>query len=64
MTILLSALVIPNNVIFDAGRNMKELLNPLSTMVVIWHHIIVSFKSFGTERVVYHLNFNILDEMH
>jgi hypothetical protein len=36
--------------------------NPLSAMVTIWHHIIVSFKVFGTERV--HLNLDMLGEMH
>ena len=34
---------------------------PLSAMVAIWHHIVVSFNFFGTERV--HSNFDILGEM-
>ena len=34
---------------------------PLSAMVAIWHHIIVSFSVFVTERV--HLNLDILHEM-
>ena len=38
------------------------VLNPLSALVVIWHHIIVSFQVFGTERV--HWNLDILGEMH
>ena len=36
---------------------VKNIINPLSAMVAIWHRIIVSFKEFGTERV--HLNFDI-----
>jgi hypothetical protein len=33
----------------------NKAINPLSAMVAIWHHIIVSFQVFGTERV--HWNF-------
>ena len=36
--------------------------NPLSALVAIWHHIIVTFKVFGTERV--HWNLVMMGEMH
>jgi hypothetical protein len=36
--------------------------NPLSAMVAIWHHIIVSFHVFGTGRVQWNLDF--LGDMH
>jgi hypothetical protein len=36
--------------------------NPLSAMVAIWRHIIVSFQVIGTERVGW--NLDILGEMH
>jgi hypothetical protein len=44
-----------------AGRWISDSVNPLSAMVAIWHHTLVSFKVFGTERV--HWNLDILDEM-
>ena len=37
-------------------------LNPLSAMVAIWHHIIVSYQVFCTERV--HWNLDFLGDMH
>ena len=48
----------------DSGYKdgLSRLINPLSVMVAIWHHIIVSFKVFGTERV--HWNLDISGEMH
>ena len=39
-----------------------HIFNPVSAMVAIWHHIIVSFQVLVTERV--HWNLDILGEMH
>ena len=47
---------------FDAnGNSVEGVISPLSAMVARWHHIIVSFKVFGTERV--HWNLDLLDEL-
>ena len=47
---------------FDANGNSAEgVINPLSAMLIRWHHIIVSFKVFGTEKVYW--NLDLLDNM-
>jgi hypothetical protein len=41
----------------EAAANMcGYLINPLSAMAAIWHHIIVSFQVLGTERVHWNLD--------
>jgi hypothetical protein len=39
------------------------IINPLSAMVAIWRHILVSFQVFGTEKKL-HWNLDILGDMH
>jgi hypothetical protein len=54
-----------NLVNLELQKKVLEYLayfNPLSAMVAIWRHIIVSFQVFGTERV--HCNLDCLGDMH
>jgi hypothetical protein len=43
-------------------KRRGDSINPLSAIVAIWRHIIVSFQVFGTERV--HWNLDFLGETH